>query len=105
MGYIKTPLQVPYHLDKICCFNFDDLCGRPVGTPDYIALTNHYHTVFLHDIPSLASFEDSPNEIRRFIQLIDILYEKQLRVIFDSRVPLLKLFGTTSISRVSNTDQ
>lgn len=101
LHFMTSLQQVPYQLEGVCLFTFDDLCGKAIGTSDYIGLANAYHTVFLYDVPNLENFEENPNEIRRFIQLLDVLYERLVRVIFDSRVPLLRLFGTPPASRVS----
>jgi predicted ATPase len=71
-----------------------------VGVPDYLALSQHFSTVFLYSIPVLDKFYDQQNEIRRFIKLIDIFYERKKKLIFDCEAPLLKLFGATEITTV-----
>ena len=35
-------------------FSFSELCARPLGAADYIAIARNYHTVFLTDIPSFS---------------------------------------------------
>jgi len=47
--------------------------------------------------------DEKPNEIRRFINLIDILYEKNTRVLFDAALPPFRLFGTSlTVSEFEN---
>lgn len=53
-------------------FSFDELCRRPLGANDYLAIVDHFHTVILEDIPKMTPGER--NEARRFITLIDTLY-------------------------------
>lgn len=92
--------QAPYAVDGLCCFPFSTLCDAAVGAADFIALAERYNTLFLYNVESLENFDERPHEIRRFIELIDVLYERCNRVIFDSRVPLLKVFGDTHVTKV-----
>lgn len=57
-------------------FTFSELCVANVGAPDYLALASRFHTVSLRHIPDLHEMDHYPNEIRRFISLIDVLYER-----------------------------
>ncbi|MCF6200227.1 MAG: AFG1 family ATPase [Hyphomicrobiaceae bacterium] len=65
-------------------FSFDDLCGQPLGANDYLALCEHFHTFFIDDIPQLT--RDRPGEARRFIKLIDTLYDQKRRLIVSCMV-------------------
>ncbi len=65
-------------------FSFDDLCGQPLGANDYLALCVHFHTFFIDDIPHLSP--DRHAEARRFIKLIDTLYDQKRRLIVSSMV-------------------
>lgn len=59
-------------------FAFGELCARPLGASDYIALAKRYHTIFVDDVPKLS--EKSRNEAKRFITLIDTLYDHGIRL-------------------------
>ena len=58
---------------------FYDLCGRPLGPADYLALADAVRVLVLEDIPRLGS--ENYNEARRFVTLVDALYEGKVRLI------------------------
>lgn len=77
-------IQVPRAAGGIAYFSFADLCDTPKGASDYLAIATSFHTVFVVDIPQMNS---SHNEMaRRFITLIDILYEQKVKLIARSSV-------------------
>ena len=59
--------------------SFADLCGRPLGAADYLALARNVRVLILTDVPKLDRRHG--NEARRFVTLIDALYEAQVRLI------------------------
>eukprot|EP00944_MAST-04C_sp_MAST-4C-sp1_P006817 g6817.t1 len=75
---------------NVARFTFADLCEKPLGAGDYIKIAQTYHTIFLLDIPVLTKFEI--NEMRRFITLIDILYEHDTKVVFTASADPMNLF-------------
>ncbi|RZJ89283.1 MAG: cell division protein ZapE, partial [Brevundimonas sp.] len=58
---------------------FADLCGRPLGPQDYLAIAGRFHTLFIEDIPKLGPANH--HEARRFVTLIDALYEAGTRLV------------------------
>ena len=72
-------IHVPQAWHGMARFSFDDLCEKPLGASDYLRLCDLYHTVFVEDIPLLGRF--NRNEAKRFIILIDTLYDNQIRLI------------------------
>ena len=58
---------------------FQDLCARPLGAADYLALANRFHTLFLEAVPVLDHARR--NEAKRFIALVDALYEARRRLV------------------------
>ncbi len=63
---------------------FAELCERPLGPADYLALANRYETVFLDGIPTLSRAKN--NEAKRFVTLIDALYEARAQLICSAAV-------------------
>ena len=58
---------------------FSELCERPLGAADYLALAERYDAVFLDAIPQLSRAKN--NEAKRFVTLIDALYEARARLV------------------------
>ncbi|MFN3535960.1 MAG: cell division protein ZapE [Brevundimonas sp.] len=58
---------------------FAELCARPLGASDYLAMARRFHTLFLEDVPVLGP--DRPQEARRLVTLIDALYEARTRLV------------------------
>ncbi|TVP70855.1 MAG: AFG1 family ATPase [Rhodobacteraceae bacterium] len=59
--------------------SFWDLCGQPLGPGDYLAIAQALRVLILEDIPYLSA--SNYNEAKRFVTLIDALYEAQVRLI------------------------
>ncbi|KAL7460999.1 hypothetical protein ACHAXS_001436 [Conticribra weissflogii] len=61
------------HSNIIARFTFDELCTNDLGSADYHAIANHFSIIVLRDIPYISLAK--PDRARRFITLIDELYE------------------------------
>lgn len=59
---------------------FSEICDRALGASDYIQLTQYFHTIIIRDVPQLNLKLKS--QTRRFITLIDSLYDHRIRVSF-----------------------
>ena len=66
-------IPVPRSYKGVTEWKFDELCKTTLGPADYITLASTYHTLMLHNVPILTSL--MKNEARRFITLLDALYE------------------------------
>ncbi len=64
---------VPRHEDRVGRAGFWELCGRPLGPADYLALAKALDVLILEDVPRLG--RSNFNEARRFVTLIDALYD------------------------------
>ena len=60
-------------------FSFDDLCRQPLGPNDYLAIAETFHTLVLAGIPRLEPA--LRNEARRFVTLVDTLYDRRVGLI------------------------
>lgn len=85
IGVLGRHLHVPEAAHGCARFSFADLCEKPLGPPDYLALARHFRTVFLSGIPKLGP--ERRNEAKRFVLLIDTLYDARVRFVASSAVP------------------
>ncbi len=77
---IKTrQIELPAFSNGVARARFYDLCGQPLGPADYLALAEAVRVLILEDIPRLSS--ENYNMARRFVTLIDALYEARVRLI------------------------
>lgn len=70
---------IPAFRNGIARATFYDLCGKMLGAADYLALAEAVHVLVLEDIPTLS--RNNFNEAKRFVTLIDALYEAKVRLI------------------------
>ena len=71
-------LTVPEAVGDVARFSFDDLCRRPLGAADYLEIAAEFHTVFIDHAQVFKTSER--NEAKRFIILIDALYDAQVKL-------------------------
>jgi len=72
-------LKVARQYGRVAWFDFDELCARALGAVDYLALAERYEVLLIDHIPVMAA--DLRNEARRFMTLIDILYEHRTAIV------------------------
>jgi len=72
-------LEVPCAARGTARFTFEDLCGRPLGAGDYLALAQEFHTVILSGIPAMGP--ENRDLAARFGTLIDALYEHRVKLV------------------------
>jgi len=90
---------IPKAARHVAMVTFADLCEKPLGAADYIELSKHFHTILVKNIPRMTGA--TRNEARRFITLIDVLYEHKVKFICSSNVPAKELFELGEISHDS----
>lgn len=71
-------IVVPKAAGKCARFSFADLCEKPLGAADYLAILSQYRTIFVEHIPHLGP--ERRNETKRFIMLIDTIYDHGARL-------------------------
>ena len=75
----KREVEIPVFHNGVARAGFYDLCGKPLGPADYLALAKAARVLVLEDIPQLT--RNNFNEAKRFVTLIDALYEARVRLI------------------------
>jgi len=72
-------------------FDFEALCAGPRSQNDYIEIAREYQSVIVSDVPVLEGARD--DEARRFIALIDELYDHNINLIVSAAAPAAELYG------------
>ena len=83
-------LVVPRAVGDAARFSFADLCEKPLGARDYLAIAGRFSTVFIDHVPVLG--EGKRNEAKRFILLIDTLYDRRMRLVMSAAAPPERLY-------------
>jgi predicted ATPase len=83
-----------------CMFHFEELCDANLGAADYMALAGQFHTVLVHDIPQFDY--RNRNQMRRFITLIDVLYDSKVQLVCSADAAPAHLYrSAASVSSVT----
>lgn len=75
--------------------SFADLCGRPLGPADYLTLATHFHSLLLDGVPRFTP--ERRNEGKRFITLVDELYEHRSLLAMTMEAPIELLAASDDI--------
>jgi len=75
---------------NVALTSFDELCMHALGPADYLEIGNRFDIVILANIPKLAI--EKCNEAKRFVTLIDALYEHKVKLICTAEVPAQELY-------------
>jgi cell division protein ZapE len=71
-------------------FDFKTLCGGPRSQNDYLELASRFHTVLLSNVPQMSPRLAS--EARRFTWLVDVLYDRRVKLVLSAAVPAEELY-------------
>ena len=82
---------------SIVWFSFKALCAGPRSQNDYIEIARNYQSVIVSDVPVLDS--DHENEARRFIALVDELYDHHVNLIISAEAPPDELYRGDRLTR------
>jgi cell division protein ZapE len=83
-------LQAKRRAGGVVWFDFQTLCGGPRSQNDYLELASQFHTVILSDVPEMPVRLAS--EARRFTWLVDVLYDRRVKLIISAAVPAEQLY-------------
>lgn len=85
MLYIESrQIQARRKAGGVVWFDFKTLCGGPRSQNDYLEIATQFHTVLLSDVPAMPVRMAS--EARRFTWLIDVLYDRRVKLIMSAQV-------------------
>ena len=76
--------------NDVALLSFHELCVQPLGSADYLELARRFNTILITDIPKLTA--DKRNEAKRFITLIDALYEHKVQLFCTAEVDIGALY-------------
>ncbi|XP_047020216.1 putative ATPase N2B [Helicoverpa zea] len=89
---------------RILDSTFVELCDRPLGASDYLVISKTFHTVFIRDLPQL-SVTTLRSQLRRFITLIDTLYDNRVRVVIAADCEPKDLFKAGDKTEFADADR
>ncbi len=87
-------LPVPRAARGVAWFAYEDLCEQPLGAADYLAIAERYKTVIIDGVPRFN--EAKRNQAKRFMTLIDALYEHRTKAVIAAETEPARLFDTES---------
>ncbi len=85
LSVLGRSLELPQEARGVARAEFDALCGRSLGPADYLALATHIYTLVLDGVPRLGP--ENADKARRFITLVDALYEHRCKLIASAEAP------------------
>jgi cell division protein ZapE len=86
-------VRIPKAAMGVARFSFDDLCAQPLAAGDYLRIAHEFHTVILDHIPVMDHAQR--NEAKRFIILIDTLYDNAVKLLASARAQPDDLYTAT----------
>ena len=86
-------LHVPCSAHGVARFSFPDICEKPLAASDYLRLAHDYHTIMIDRIPAM-DYADR-NAAKRFITLIDTLYDNAVKLMASAEADPLSLYAAT----------
>ncbi|KAJ2681192.1 ATPase [Coemansia spiralis] len=90
LHFLGRSLAIPLSANGVARFTFNQICKDAHSAADYIELTKNYHTLMLTDVPIMHMSDR--NEARRFITLVDALYESHAVLVMSSETSIYNLF-------------
>ncbi|KAH3706883.1 hypothetical protein DPMN_066274 [Dreissena polymorpha] len=83
-------VRLPKTCGRVLDATFDSLCAQPVGAVDYLEISRHFDAVIVRDIPKMTLRQKS--EAKRFILLVDTLYDNKVRLVCSAAESPSRLF-------------
>lgn len=87
---LNRKLRTRFCADDVVWFEFSELCDGPRSAYDYVEIAKLFHAVYISSVPALA--DTHKDQVRRFINLVDELYDRRVKLIIAAQVPLAELY-------------
>jgi cell division protein ZapE len=97
ISILGRELAVPEQAKGVARFTFDQLCVAALGPNDYLAIADAFHAIVLKDVPVLRP--EQRNEAKRFLTLIDELYEHGVKLICSAAAAPSVLYPSGEVAR------
>lgn len=83
-------VEIPEAAHNVARVRYEDLCDRPLGASDFVEIARIYHTIVMDGVPILNPAKR--NEVKRFIVLIDALYDHRVKLVAAAAAPPQALY-------------
>jgi cell division protein ZapE len=90
LDVLGRAILVPQAKAHVARFSFADLCSAPLGPPDFLAIAENFHTIVIDSIPVIRA--EQADEAKRFILLIDTLYDQRVKLIASAAAEPAELY-------------
>lgn len=87
---LNRSLPTRFYADDVVWFDFSQLCDGPRSAFDYVEIAKLYHALIVSNVPRLE--DEQKDQVRRFINLVDELYDRRVKLIISAAVPLAELY-------------
>ncbi len=92
---LEREIPTRFHAGDVVWFEFGALCDGPRSAFDYVEIARLFHALIVSSIPLL---EDSQQDrVRRFVNLIDALYDRQVKLVVSAAGPVSELYRGSSL--------
>jgi len=79
-------IAVPAQAGRVARFDFEDLCGKPLGARDYLKVADAFDMVVIDGVPVFSRLRSDAS--KRFITLVDTLYDRGIKLAASFAAPL-----------------
>jgi len=87
-------IEIPYAAVGVTMFDFNELVDQPYGSIDFIAICRKFHSIIVTNVPMVNL--DNRNATKRFILLIDEIYNHKVKLYVSAQTDITHLFVTKS---------
>ena len=87
-------IQTIQHTDTVAWFDFKEICDSPRSASDYIAIAKQFNTVLISHVPI---FNGKDDQARRFINMVDEFYDRNVKLILSAEASPVKLYEDTRL--------